>query len=169
MNPEHASAFQPVTSRLGLDVRDKRGLEIPHGIEQTGEVVERRDETGTKRLERRLAGHYEQPVAVHSPEHRQVGAERRARLTADRRGDLVGGSRVETRCNPQDPIERAARLALALVQLGALECLAAEVRRDQRDRLRVVVQRLCPVEEEAHRAHHLFRDAQRHRERRLGV
>jgi hypothetical protein len=66
-------------------------------------------------------------------------------------------------------VERLSRPLLPLVQPGALEGLATEVRGDEGDGLGLLVGRLRAVEEEAQRPHDLAACAQRHCDRSLRV
>ena len=154
--------FETFPVRRLKDVGDERRAQIVDCGPQPREVVEAEGPTaelGSRRIDREEL----EVVLADPPEHAVVGAERRPRFSGDRRDRILGLVRDEARSHLQDALERDARLALDLVQARPLESLRGEVRDDPRQRLRVVVQRVAAVEQEADRADDVLLRPQRQR------
>ena len=148
-DPELANALQACPSRASA--RTSGTKETPRSSTapcEAREVPQRHPQPWRPLVTRRIAAHELELAVIDPPEHAVVGAERRSRLTADRRRHLVGRVGVEARRDLQDAVERRPGLALAIVETGALERLLGEDRDGRCDRGELVVDRVLAVEQE---------------------
>ncbi len=134
-----------------LRIGDEHDLCVLHRLTQPGKVGDREPLLRRERLVLRYPAHELEPhpLRVDPPDLGDVRAQGAPCFAADLEAHLVGRARVQTGCGAQDPVERLPPLTLAGVQASALEGLPAEVGRDGRDGVCLVVDRLGIVVEEA--------------------
>ena len=161
-DPELANALQAVVPSFGEDVGHEGDTESLDGLLEAREVPKRHPEPDGPLVARWIAAHELELGVVDSPEHAVVGAERRARLAADRRRHLVGGVGVEARRDLQDAVECRPGLALAIVETGALERLLGRGRDGRGNRGELVVDRVLALVQELDRAIRPVGNTQRH-------